>query len=400
MEMNFPDFSRKEKLLALAAPSFDAYPETFIRNHVRTIAPGQTVLLCEDDSRAEQFGCPVLSPIRTRRVSRTLGQRIVNGMRYRWHAYVDPGLDADDRRRFLEFLDTHRPKALLAEYGPIGCMLAGACQRAKIPLFVYFHGYDVNILARRWSVRRQYRQLFDQTEKVFAASAFMKRRLADLGCDETKIAVIPCGIDTELFNSNQASSKDAMILMVSRLVPQKGTLLSLRSFARAAEKHRQIRLEIIGDGPLRADLEAETRKLGIGSRVQFHGAQCHDFVRACMQAATLMIQHCVTLPGDGTESLGLSILEAMACGLPVVSTRHGAIPETVEDGVTGILVPEGDIDGMADAITDLLDDPERAARMGEAGRSRVLAHFTLESAGDRMRAIMDLRPQTNLQSAA
>jgi glycosyltransferase involved in cell wall biosynthesis len=178
--------------------------------------------------------------------------------------------------------------------------------------------------------------------------------------------------------------------MVGRLIPQKGPLFSLRSFARTLQYHPDAVLEIIGDGPLRSELEAEADNLGVNGHVYFHGPQPHDFVRSRLQVAEVLIQHCVTTPGGGVESLGLSILEAMACELPVVSTRHGAIMETVQHGVTGLLVEERDVEAMAQAIVGLLDDPGRAATIGAAARQRVLTHYSQDRARDRLRAIMGL----------
>ena len=88
----------------------------------------------------------------------------------------------------------------------------------------------------------------------------------------------------------------------------------------------------------------------------------------------------------------------MASALPVVSTRHGGIPEAVEDGVTGLLIQEHDFEAMVSAMCDLLENPDLAAAMGVAGRKRVLAHFTQEQARDRLRAIMGLPPIKDLQT--
>ena len=117
-----------------------------------------------------------------------------------------------------------------------------------------------------------------------------------------------------------------------------------------AHQFPDAKLEIIGAGELRERAESLSRRLGIEDSVTFHGAVDHGFVLSRLQAAAVLLQHCISLPGEGVESLGLSLLEAMACGVPVVSTRHGAIPQTVQHGVTGLLVEERDVEGMAAGI--------------------------------------------------
>ena len=132
---------------------------------------------------------------------------------------------------------------------------------------------------------------------------------------------------------------------------------------------------MIGDGPLAAKCQTMVRELDLSKRVRIHGAQVHHVVYRYMQEATLFVQHSVTAANGDAEGLPVSILEAMASGLPIVSTRHAAIPEAVRDNVTGWLVDEYDLDGMATAMADLLDDPARAARFGVAGRELILANY-------------------------
>lgn len=376
-------------LLAIAAPQFNAPSVTFIRNHVRTIAPGSTILMSSAvDGGADQFGCPALSGIDPWPPAATWRQRLHHSLRFRWRRYLHPGLGRRERRRVRAFLELHRPKALLAEYGPTGCLVARACREAGVPLFVHFHGFDANIYPRSRFSKMHYKALFSTAEKVIVTTEFLKSRLLHLQCPEEKLAVCPCGVDTRRFAPAANRNPSKAVLMVARLTPQKGPLLSINAFAKALREHPEATLEIVGDGPLRLDAEAEATRLGIRDRVVFHGAQNHDFVLSRLQNSRMLIQHCVTIPGGGVESLGLSILEAMACQLPVVATRHGAIPETVTDGQTGILVDERDVDGMANAIAELLDDPVRAKAMGEAGRQKVIGEYALEHSRDQLRSIL------------
>lgn len=382
-------------MLAIAAPTFNEPSETFVRDHVRMLAPGETILLGRAGGGAEAFGCPALE-ISARHPARRLLGRIAFVMRSRVRSAPlgvrPPRLSGADRKRAAAFLREHRPTALLAEFGPTGVEFAAAAQDAEVPLFVHFHGLDATVLPEYEKFRAAYRALFAVAQGVIVTTPFMRRQLLALGCPAAKLFVCPCGVNTNRFAPSGPRPRGKRILMVCRLIPQKGPLLAIKSFAKALAAHPDSTLDIIGEGPLRKEAEATVKALGVVGRVEFHGARPHSFVLERLNAADLLIQHCVTVPRGGMEAFGLSIVEAMACEVPLVSTRHGGIADTVQHGVTGLLVEEGDVDGMAAAMAALLSDPDRAAAMGAAGRARVLEHYTQQKARDRLRAIMGLPP--------
>jgi glycosyltransferase involved in cell wall biosynthesis len=255
---------------------------------------------------------------------------------------------------------------------------------------VHFHGYDASKLLRSRRHVRNYRELFRAAAGVIAPSRFLADKLAAIGCPFEKLHVVPCGIDPSRF---QPSSREpGRILAVGRLVEKKAPHLTIEAFAQIANRYPTARLEIIGDGPLRERCEALIDKFDLRPRVVLHGVQPSDRVGAEMRRASIFVQHSITAPDGDMEGLPVAILEAMASELPIVSTCHSGIPEAVEHGVTGYLVPEGDVNGMAEAMATLLTDPARAAAMGAAGRARVLKYFSLEHACDRLRSIMGLAP--------
>lgn len=376
--------------LAIAAPSFNGQSETFIHDHVRTIAPGETILLCKDGRAADRFGAPVLADIDPWHAPRTLGERAVNAVRHRWRKHLAPGLPRSARRRVAEFLDGHGPRALLAEYGVIGTLLAPACREAGVPLYVHFHGYDASVLVREPGVMRAYRRLFRDARGIITASQFMADKLTRLGAPVEKIAVCPYGIDTALFAPTRRLAQ--RVLAVGRLVEKKSPDKTIRAFLMIAEQFPDAHLDVIGDGPLGSRCRDLIAAAGVESRITLHGAREPEFVAKKMREASLFVQHSVTAANGDTEGLGVSILEAMACAVPVVATRHNGFVESVAHGATGLLVAEHDIDGMAGAMAALLADPDRAAAMGTAGRRRVLERFTHDAARDRLRAALGLAP--------
>jgi glycosyltransferase involved in cell wall biosynthesis len=183
------------------------------------------------------------------------------------------------------------------------------------------------------------------------------------------------------------SDGNPRLLCVGRLVPVKGHDTLLRAFAEARAAVPALTLDIAGDGPLRAGLEQLAAELGLDGAVRFLG-------RVDNVASEMERSFAVVVPSRG-EGFGMVALEAAERGRPVIASAVGGLPEIVEDGVTGSLVPSDDVASLAAAIVGLVRDPERAAAMGRAARERAIAEFSLARCADRTaelyRAALDRR---------
>lgn len=374
--------------LAIVSHGFGGASITFIRAHVRELAPGRTVLMCQNGTGAEGFGLPVLSELRSETDARGLTGRIRRRLRWAFHRYIDPGLRGADARRALAFLQRHDVRMVLAEYGTNGNLMRRVCRQAGVPLFVHFHGFDATRLARLPEIRRHYRRLFRDAAGIIAPSRFLADRLREMGCPDDKLHVCPNGVDVSTLSDSRRVP--GRLLAIGRLVEKKAPHLTIRACAQVLAAWPGASLDLIGDGPLRPQCEAEIARHGLAGRVILHGAQDHEFVRAKLAEASVLVQHSVTASDGDMESFGISLVEAMACAIPVVTTDHNGFSETVADGETGLLVPEHDVDEMAAGILSLLHDPERAELMGRAGQSRARALFSQDRTIARLRATLGL----------
>jgi colanic acid/amylovoran biosynthesis glycosyltransferase len=376
-------------LLAIFAPSFGYLSETFIADHVRHLAPGRTVLVSQDGRGSAGYGCPVLAHVAPEFTGFGPLDAWAKDLRYRLRRRFGPALAFDDRMRLAAFLKEQGVTVVLAEFGSTGVLAADVCAALGLPLYVYFYGVDASANLRFPTVRRRYRHLWPRVAGVVCISRFLADRLvAATGCPERLIEVIPCGVDPARFRP--AAFEPGRVVALGRLVEKKAPHLTVRAFARAAAAHPEARLDLIGDGPLRPAVEAAVAETGMAAQVALHGALGREECAALMHRASIFAQHSVTAANGDTEGLPIVVVEAMASALPVVSTRHSGIPEAVEDGVTGHLVAEGDVDGMGERLGQLLADPVRAAEMGAAGHARFLAGFTQGSTLARLRAVLGL----------
>jgi len=202
--------------------------------------------------------------------------------------------------------------------------------------------------------------------RVVTVSEAAAASLASVGISRDRMRIIPPGIATPAKPGRPAGAP--VVGVISRFSREKNVALLLRAFKRVAEEVPEATLHAYGDGPEREDLERLAEELGIGAKTTFFGhvpdagTRCGDF-------------DVLAVPSS-RESFGLAALEAMSCGVPVVATMVGGLPELIIDGETGKLVPPEDERAMADAILALLRDRELSARLGEAGRARAMADFS------------------------
>ena len=219
---------------------------------------------------------------------------------------------------------------------------------------------------------------------VTSCSGELRDRLLALGGAEhaDKVLVVANGTDLPAADPPAAASAalrarlgladgDRPVVAVGRLVDKKGFGDLLAATPAILAQEPSARIVLGGGGDLRGALEAQARTLGIAARVVFTGGLSHDEVLALIAAGELFVMPSVRDPRGNVDGLPIVVLEAMAAGKPVVATAVSGLPLAVEDGVNGLLVPERDPAALAAAVTSLLADRERAARMGEAGRRRV-----------------------------
>lgn len=280
-------------------------------------------------------------------------------------------------------LRAHQAEVVHAHFGLNATMVLPYAARLGLPLVVTFHGHDVGGLEPQNSSHGRYRryqkiapQLFQYASKLVCASSDLAYQLVKNGGPADKIHVHHLGVDVCQFAPlGETVDGELKVLMVGRLVEKKGTADGIRAFARLGEQFSHAKLEIIGDGPLRGDLERLARELNVFHRVSFRGSQnSAEVLRAMQTAALLLTPSYLTSEGD-RESGVIVIKEAGAVGLPTVATHHGGIPEIIQDGVTGYLVRERDISGLCSKMAQLLASPELRSQVGAAARRYVVQMF-------------------------
>lgn len=254
-----------------------------------------------------------------------------------------------------------------------------SCQLAGVPLITFFRGYDIYKTENLNKYKQEYPALFKQASALIAVSQQIKQKLIDLGADPIKVHYIPSGVDTEKFIPADPSQSPLTFLAVGRFVANKGPDLTLLAFRKVLDSVPDARLIMIGEGPLLEICQRLAKALDLSDQVEWLRACSHEVVAEKMRNVRAFIQHSMTIDSGAAEGTPNTIKEAHASGLPVVSTFCGGIPEIVVDKETGFLVDEGDVNGMAEAMIFLAKNPETARSMGQAGRTWVEDHFSMES---------------------
>ncbi len=285
-----------------------------------------------------------------------------------------------------------------AHFGPNGVYAMALAEKLKIPFLVTFHGYDITLTRKAiWRTGKllYYQLIFHEQELQRKASAFIavsnfiRNKLVEQGYPQEKIIQHYIGVDTAKFCPSSQKADRRYILCVGRHTEKKGINTLLRAFARIAVKHPDVVLLQVGRGELTAELEKLTKQLGIDSRVHFLGAQPHETVLQLMQQAEIFALPSQIAKSGECEGLPIVILEASACGVPVVSTYHSGIPEAVIDSETGLLVSEKDDRSLAEKLDILLSDRTLGKKMGQQGRELINQKFDIGKQTAKLEEIYD-----------
>ncbi len=250
-----------------------------------------------------------------------------------------------------------------------------------------FRGFDISEYPRRCG-KNVYRRFFAETAVFSLANCkFFRQRVIELGCDEERIIVHGSGIDMAqfAFTPRQKPVEGKIrIVTIGRLVEKKGIEYGIRAIAQLVTTHSNLEYLIIGEGELRPQLEKLVADLTVQNWVKLLGSQAQPEIVQILDQSHLFIAPCITSQNGDQDAPVNTLKEAMAMGLPVISTWHGGIPELVEDGVSGFLVAERDPVAIANKLSYLIDHPELWPNLGAAGRAKVEANYDIQALNDEL----------------
>ncbi len=305
----------------------------------------------------------------------------MNLLRHGWLKFVkgEPPVVYRGEFQMLKHLLERRGADLMHIYfGHTGVHLLPFIERWERPCVVSFHGADVALKEDVPDYAAKLRRLFASVPLVFARSQSLADKLVQLGCPADRVRINRTGVplnEFPLMHRTPPADGGWRFLQACRLIPKKGIATTLRAFAVFQKTHANAELTIAGKGPLQPQLESLARSLGIADAVHFPGFLSQKQLAECYGASHIFVHPSEMPPDENQEGVPNSILEAMATGLPVLATRHGGIPEAVEDGRTGILVNERDHVALAAAMARITSSPHRFVEMGMAGSEYVAAKF-------------------------
>lgn len=266
------------------------------------------------------------------------------------------------RRNGVHHLHNHIAKA--------SCTVAMLTSRVSgIPFSFTLHGPDIFFEPERWRLDAK----ISEAKFVACISHFCRSQAMAFSDREdwSKLHIVHCGVDPARYQGRKVTRQGNQLLFVGRLAGVKGVPLLLEAMRNLGQEFPDLRLVLVGDGPERSVLEQQARQMGLSDAVVFAGYKSQSEV-----AAILMGSDALVLPSFA-EGVPVVLMEAMAANLPVVSTRVAGIPELVEDEVSGVLTPPGDVLALCIALRQVLSDHDLRIRMGAAGHKKVTGEFDI-----------------------
>jgi len=285
----------------------------------------------------------------------------------------------------LSVLSETRARLLHIYFGHIGVHLLPLIRAWKHPSIVSFHGADVMVDMDKPAYREVTLQMLDAVTLVLVRSESLRRAVVDLGCDPEKIEIQRTGIPLEEFpirDRTVPKNGEWRFVQAGRLIEKKGLPVTLRAFEVFVRQYPNATLTIAGEGPLLRKLETLARELKIS--VLFTGFVSQDRLREIYYRSHIFLHPSQTGRDGNQEGIPNSMLEAMATGLPVFATEHGGIPEAIEHGVSGVLVPERDEFALVETLLDAVQDPGFLSRIAQSGAEAVRKNFDLSNEAQRL----------------
>src|SRR3984893_8220077 len=309
----------------------------------------------------------------------------MNLLRHGWLKFVErraPIVYRGEYQMLLSLFGGGSADLMDIYFGHTGVHLLPFIAQWNKPCVVSFHGADVAVKQDIANYPAKLRRLFGAVPLVLARSQSLANRLIQFGCPREKLRINRTGVPLDEFPvvERQAPPNGRWrIIQACRLIPKKGVATSLRAFAIFKRDFPNAEFLIAGKGPLQPELEMLAAGLGISKDVHFVGFLSQSKLLGLYLSSHLFLHPSETPPDENQEGIPNSILEAMATGLPVAATLHGGIPEAIEHGCSGWLVPEEDHIALSNAMQEITSSPRALIEMGWRAREAVVRCFEQEA---------------------
>ncbi len=285
-----------------------------------------------------------------------------------------------------DFIKVNNISILHFHFGSDAFIYSEIIKNTGLPSVVSFYGYDCssypNVLFG-YGKRCLNNHVFKYIDAVLAMSPDMKKDLIEIGCPEKKVIVHYHGTDTEKFNISRKyeEKENIVILILANLVPKKGHIFLLKSIKHLIEIGiKNIQLRIVGEGVLGKKLKHFVAKNSLSELVRFAGSvkyASNEMIKE-YKNADIFVHPSVVAPNGDKEGIPGTIIEAMASGLPIISTYHAGIPYIIEHEKNGLLVPENDVSALASSIEELIRNKEKRKMLGSNGQEYALNNLDLK----------------------
>lgn len=353
---------------ALFSTSFLPYSQTFVHDELRAHTRYAADVFCKERLHPDRF------PYDPARIHTPGGP--VGGALYETLGAWPPFHRVFERTDFA---------LIHAHFGTGAVYALPYARRHRLPLVVTFHGNDVAALLgsqryeyKRWRYVLRSSKLFRQADLMLTASRELQEFVAELSGRPDAVKLHHLGIDLSRFGPKEdEGSGPPHVVMIGRFTEKKGMIYGLRAFAEALRQGRAARMTIAGSGERESELHRFVAEAGLERHVTFTGVLAQDEVAALLRSADVLMAPSVVARDHDREGSPITIREASASEVPVLSTVHAGIPQLVEDGTTGFLVPERNVPALVDRLLTLLDDADLRRQMGRAGRAKMEREFDL-----------------------
>jgi len=257
---------------------------------------------------------------------------------------------------------------------------------SKAKLICSFRGFDASSFVKTHG-KEIYEELFQRADYLLPNSEYLKKKLIDWGCDQKKIKVHRSGIDCHQFffqERSLRSDKKYLFVMIGRLIEKKGMRFGIDAMHNLVKSGMNIRMHIVGDGPLQEELDKQIRELQLTDRVKLVGLKDQMEVIELLEKAHFLLAPSITAHDGNQESIVNTAKEAMSMGLIVIASDHAGNSELIKDNINGFLVPEGDVKAIEEKINYLVNQPHNWPSVSKAARETIEQEYNIKKLNDEL----------------